>query len=160
QKAQEAAIECDRLTASPFDDERKSDGVELDQIDVSRAIPACTEAANANSAPAMSRLARAFEKKGDYAEALKWLEKAASADDTMGMIDLGAFYMAGLGVARDFAKARELFEKSAAKGNALAMTGLGWLFFVGGRGVPQDYAKARDWFEKAAEKGNSQAMFH
>jgi len=69
QKAEEAAAECDTLAASPFDDERKSDGVELDQIDVSRAIPACTEAIKANSGPAMSRLARAFVKKGDYEEA-------------------------------------------------------------------------------------------
>jgi len=106
----------------------------------------------------MSRLARVFEKTGDYAEAFRWLEKAASAGDTMGMIDLGAFYMAGLGVPRDFAKARELFGKAAANGNALAMNGLGWIF-LGGRGVPQDYAKARDWLEKAAEKGNSEAMW-
>jgi hypothetical protein len=59
QKAGEAAAECDRLAASPFDNERKSAGVAFGQIDVSQAIPACSEAANANSVPAMSHLARA-----------------------------------------------------------------------------------------------------
>jgi TPR repeat protein len=125
--------------------------VELDQIDVSRAIPACTEAANANSIPAMSRLARAFEKKGDYAEALRWFEKAASADDTIGMIGLGLLYVRGHGIAQDFAKARELWEKAATKGNSLAMAHLGVLF-AAGLGVPQDYAKASDCFKKAAVK--------
>jgi TPR repeat protein len=64
----------------------------------------------------------------------------------------------GQGVAQDYAKAREWYEKAADKGNAAAMSGIG-LLYANGRGVAQDYAKAREWFERAAERGDATAMF-
>ena len=70
---------------------------------------------------------------------------------------LGFLYERGYGVAQDFTKARELWEKANSKGNTLAMANLGELF-ANGRGVPQDYAKALDWFERAVAKGNTLAM--
>src|SRR5262249_59481028 len=51
-------------------------------------------------------------------------------------------------VYQDYAKAREWYEKAAAKDNAVAMRNLGALY-EHGEGVPQDYAKAREWYEKA-----------
>ena len=105
---EEAAAECDRLAASPLDDERKSAGVELDQIDVSRAIPACQDAVNAGNLRAMSHLARALLKKGDYPEAVRWLEKAAGNGNAVAMGNLGGLYVKGQGVPRDFAKGRGL----------------------------------------------------
>ena len=60
-------------------------------------------------------------------------------------------------MAQDYAKAREWYEKAAAKGNAGAMINLG-LLYDNGHGVAQDYAKAREWYEKAAAKGNADAM--
>jgi tetratricopeptide (TPR) repeat protein len=59
--------------------------------------------------------------------------------------------------AKDYARAREWYEKAAAKGDATAMTNLGQLYHYG-RGVAQDYAKAREWYEKAAAKGDATAM--
>jgi TPR repeat protein len=72
------------------------------------------------------------------------------------MLSLGVFYESGQGVAQDYAKAREWFEKAAAKDNAVAMLGLG-VFYENGQGVAQDYAKAREWYEKAAAKGDASA---
>src|SRR5262245_36831176 len=46
---------------------------------------------------------------------------------------------------------------AADKGNATAMTNLGWLY-RNGQSVPQDYAKARELFEMAADKGDFAAM--
>ena len=63
----------------------------------------------------------------------------------------------GQGVAQDYAKAREWYEKAAAKDNASAMINLG-LLYANGQGVAQDYAKAREWYEKAAAKDNASAM--
>ena len=63
----------------------------------------------------------------------------------------------GYGVAQDYAKAREWYEKAAAKGDASAMVNLG-LLYENGHGVAQDYAKAREWYEKAADKGDASAM--
>jgi TPR repeat protein len=155
--AEEAAIECDRLAASPLDHERKSAGVELDQIDVSRAIPACRDAVSAGDLPAMSHLARALMKKGDHAEAFKWFEKAAENGNAVAMNNVGSLYAKGQGVPQDYAKARDWYKKAAEKGNGVAMNNLG-VDFATGQGVPQDYVKARDWFEKAAAKDNALAM--
>jgi TPR repeat protein len=60
---------------------------------------------------------------------------------------------------RTSVKAREWFEKAAAKDHADAMFNLGGLY-ADGKGVPQDYAKAREWFEKAAAKGNANAKMN
>ena len=73
------------------------------------------------------------------------------------MANLGWLYRDGQGVPRDYAKAREWYEKAAAAGYSGAMVNVGWLY-QNGRGVPQDYAKAREWYEKAAAAGNAIAM--
>jgi uncharacterized protein len=72
------------------------------------------------------------------------------------MTGLGLLYVRGLGVAQDYAKARELFEKAADKGDATAMANLG-LIYRSGLGVAQDSSKAREWYQKAADKGNAAA---
>ena len=54
---------------------------------------------------------------------------------------------------QDYAKAREWYEKAAAKGDATAMINIG-LLYDNGQGVAQDYVKAREWYEKAAAKGD------
>src|SRR5712664_4001235 len=65
----------------------------------------------------------------------------------------------GQGVAQDYAKALEWYEKAADKGNADAMNNIGTLYY-NRRGVEQDYAKAREWYEKAAAKDNVVAMYN
>jgi uncharacterized protein len=69
------------------------------------------------------------------------------------MNNMGGLYERGLGVAKDGAKAREWFEKSAAAGNAFGMNNVGRAFENGWGGAPDD-AKAREWYEKAAAVGN------
>jgi TPR repeat protein len=81
----------------------------------------------------------------------------ADHGDALSMSNLGVLYSNGLGVAQDYAKAREWYEKAADKGYASAMTKLG-LLYANGEGVAQDYAKAHEWYEKAAGKGESHAM--
>jgi len=89
------------------------------------------------------------------------LEQAAAKGDANAMTQLGLSYHYGSdGVAQDFAKAHEWYQKAAAKGDVLAMTRLGLLYERGGDGVAQDFAKAREWHEKAAAKGNADAMFY
>jgi TPR repeat protein len=73
------------------------------------------------------------------------------------MSNLGVIYYHGQGVAQDYSKAREWYEKAADKGDADAMSNLGVIYYHG-QGVAQDYAKAREWFEKAADKGDADAM--
>jgi TPR repeat protein len=72
------------------------------------------------------------------------------------MLNLGTLYANGWGVAQDYAKARELYEKAAGQGSTNAMFNLGTLYDYG-RGVAQDYAKAREWYQNAADKGDADA---
>jgi TPR repeat protein len=72
------------------------------------------------------------------------------------MINLGALYANGQGVAQDYAKARELYEKAADKGDENAMTNLG-LLYANSQGVAQDYAKARELYERAADQSDELA---
>src|SRR6266566_110017 len=61
------------------------------------------------------------------------------------------------GVTKDWGKAAELFEKSAAQGNADAQGNLG-LAYARGQGVPKDLTKAAELFEKSATQGNANAQ--
>jgi hypothetical protein len=75
------------------------------------------------------------------------------------MRNLGVFYENGYGLPQDYAKAREWFEKAAAKDNADAMFHLA-TFYEQGYGVPQDYVTAREWYERAAAKDDAEAMYN
>ena len=89
-------------------------------------------------------------------EAFALLQAGAEHGDSSSMANLGGAYHLGLGVARDYAKAREWYEKAAANGNAIAMNNLG-LLYAHAQGVAQDYTKAREWYEKAAANGDKDA---
>lgn len=69
----------------------------------------------------------------------------------------GERYYHGRGVARDYVKAGEFYERAAVMGNRDAMNSLGWQYEVG-QGVAKDYAKAREWYEKAATVNSGNAM--
>jgi TPR repeat protein len=84
-------------------------------------------------------------------------QTGAEQGDAHAMGNLGLLYGKGHGVAQDYAKAREWYEKAADKGDSHAMCNLG-LLYGNGHGVAQDYAKAREWWEKAADKGDTRAM--
>ena len=92
-------------------------------------------------------------------EAIALFQTGAVHGSAISMYDLGIAYGNGRGVAQDYAKAREWYEKAAAKDYVDAMVNLGVLY-ENGRGVPQDYAKAGEWYEKAAVKDNANAMFN
>jgi TPR repeat protein len=89
-------------------------------------------------------------------EAFALFQAGAKRGDLNSMIRLGVMYQDGRGVERDFVKAREWWEKAAAKDD-WAMIGLGQIYHFG-LGVEKDYAKARDLYEKAAARGNDRAM--
>jgi TPR repeat protein len=90
-------------------------------------------------------------------QVFRLFQTGAAHRDTTSMSNLGIVYANGYGVALDYAKAREWYEKAADKGEAVAMTGLGELY-ANGQGVAQDYAKAREWYEQAADRGQAPAM--
>ncbi len=102
-----------------------------------------------------------IEVESDYEEdsglSIEDLMRLAEEGKPVAMFMLGTKYALGLVVPRDYAKAREWYEKLAEKGDAWAMNKLGDMYY-NGRGVPRDYTKAREWYEKSAEKGDALAM--
>jgi TPR repeat protein len=70
------------------------------------------------------------------------------------MVNLGNLYKDGQGVAQDYSKAREWYEKAADKGLWAGMANLAVLY-RDGFGVAQDYTKARELYEKVADQDES-----
>jgi uncharacterized protein len=68
------------------------------------------------------------------------------------MSNLGWLYEQGLGVAQDYLKVVEWYEKAAAHGDGWGMCLLGCLYEMG-RGVAQDFAKAQTWFDQTKKRG-------
>ena len=90
-------------------------------------------------------------------EAFAIFSRGAEHGDSNSMRNLGVSYRDALGTARDYAMAREWYEKAAAEDHTDAMNDLG-LLYENGQGVTQDYVRAREWYEKAVAKDNTDAM--
>jgi TPR repeat protein len=92
------------------------------------------------------------------------VERLANDGDVPSMIEAGAFYEEGQESAdgtvtdRDYAKARDWYQKAVDAGSVEAMNHIGDLYVKGNYGIERDYAKAREWYEKAAAKDDPVAM--
>jgi TPR repeat protein len=93
----------------------------------------------------------------DYAEAMKWVRKAAEQGDKNAQYFLGMMYHKGEGVPLDYTEAAKWYRKAAEQGDAVAQLNLGWSYH-NGEGVTRDYAEAVKWYSKAAEQGNAVAQ--
>jgi TPR repeat protein len=87
------------------------------------------------------------------AEELQTLRTQANQGVAEAQTNLGLLYYDGRSVPKDYAQAREWFEKAAAQGDANAQYNLGVMYDFE-KGVPQDFEKARQWYEKAAAQGH------
>jgi len=74
------------------------------------------------------------------------------------MLTLGTFYEQGVGIARNYTKALEWYEKSAKAGQAEAYYNVGVCYDIG-MGVSADTAKALQNYQKAADMGMALAMY-
>ena len=72
------------------------------------------------------------------------------------MNDLGYIYQHGYGMAVDYAKALDYYEKAATLGNPHALNNLGYVY-ENGLGVTKDYQKAMDYYQRAADAGSDNA---
>lgn len=151
--------ECDRLAASPFDQERAADGVSQEQVrarDV-EAVNACRRAVT--DSPGVSRfefqLARALNAlatKESNIEAVSHYRRAAERGHLVAMNNLGLVLANGIGTDKDDSQAASWYRRAAEKGLLVAMDNLASMLKAG-RGTPQDPAEAYRWALKAAEGG-------
>jgi len=96
--------------------------------------------------------------KQDYAEGIKWYERAANQGFAPGQLALGSMYFAGQGVDKDYNEAARWFRKAAEKGYDRAQNNLASLYFEG-RGVKKDYHAAFRWYRAAAVQGFKSAQY-
>lgn len=94
----------------------------------------------------------------NYAEALKWYEKAASQGYGNAVANMGRFYMLGLGVPKDEPAAMLWFSKAADLGVPEAQSIVGYAYLRGLYGYDVDTEKAFMYFSKAAEGGSASAQ--
>ncbi len=93
----------------------------------------------------------------NYDDALRYLTRAAGADDALAQNNLAYMYAVGKGVEQNHQKAVEWGMKSAMQGNAQAQVSVAGAY-KRGEGVEQDYEKAFEWMEKAAMQGDAVAQ--
>ena len=149
---------CDRLAADPADPDKPADAKGIPEVapaDVATAIKYCKIAAN-SSRRALYQLGRAYAANRQLPEAMAAWRKAADKGSTSAMVELGVLYGTGVGVAKDDAQARKLFERAAQAGNPRGVTNLAAL--SGGGGASSDPARARELLAKAAET-NPEAQY-
>src|SRR5262249_4089078 len=63
------------------------------------------------------------------------------------------------GVSRDYGEAVRMYRKAAAKGNAMAESTLGDIYYYG-RGAPQDFTEAVKWWSLAADANIATAQLN
>ena len=103
--------------------------------------------------------ASVFAARKDYAEAVKWLKKAADLGEPNAQYNLGLFYYNGQGVKQDFEEAVKWLKKAAGQSVVFAQYNLGVCYY-GGQGVKQDYAEAVKWFRLAADQEFPAAQYN
>jgi uncharacterized protein len=151
---------CDRLAANPRDPQRLpgAAGVDYDDIDTARAIPAC-EAAMA-AFPLEPRfqgmLSALYFSKGNYEAALLFSRPAALAGNVVAMDVLGSLHIYGYAPNADPREGRSWLEKASAAGFSESFYVLGYMneFAVG---VEKNVETARSLYRRSAEAGFAHA---
>lgn len=99
----------------------------------------------------------------DFAEAVKWYEKAVELGNNKdAAMTLAGYYAdGGPGMEPDFAEAVKWYEKAAGLGDGNAAMSLAEQYRLGGHGMEPDLAEAAKWYKKAAELDdqNGRAMY-
>lgn len=95
--------------------------------------------------------------KQDYAESVKWANKAAKYNNRVAQNVLGVAYQNGFGVERNHETAFEWYEKAADQGLPIAIFNLGAMYY-NGFGVKKDEKMAMELITKAAELGDPNAI--
>jgi len=93
----------------------------------------------------------------DYAESVKWANKAAKYNNRVAQNVLGVAYQNGFGVERNYETAFEWYQKAADQGLPIAIFNLGAMYY-NGFGVKKDEQIALELITKAAELGDPNAI--
>lgn len=93
----------------------------------------------------------------DRKQAVEWFAKAHEDGHRAATNRLGEAYRYGIGVARQFDKAKDYFQHAANQGDTKAMYNLARMQDEG-LGGPRETDQALKWYARAAEQGHEQAV--
>ncbi len=91
---------------------------------------------------------------GDFDSLFREMSALAEKGYSQAQFRLGWIYERGIGVAQDFAKAREWYAKAMANGNADALARMGLLYEFG-LGVEKSFDKAAEYYQRAIREDNA-----
>eukprot|EP00123_Amoebidium_parasiticum_P001028 comp12004_c0_seq1/m.6691 comp12004_c0_seq1/g.6691 ORF comp12004_c0_seq1/g.6691 comp12004_c0_seq1/m.6691 type:complete len:651 (-) comp12004_c0_seq1:15-1967(-) len=134
-------------------------------VDRARAFEYFNRAAEGGSATAKAYLGEMYSFGDGVAQdnktALKYYLEAAHQEDPVAMSGLGRLYLHGLegAVKKDYALARQWFERAGEKKNADGLLYLGIMYYDG-LGMSRDYALAYKFYLEAANMGNANAQYN
>ena len=115
-------FQCDVLAAEPDNDVSVA-GVDFEEIDVAKALPACEAdfGENPNSPRLMHNYAKTLERSGKLVEAVALYQKSAEKGYDWAQVYLATAYMEGTGVAADMKEGVEWLRRSFEQGNRQAL---------------------------------------
>ncbi|MGO9171020.1 MAG: caspase family protein [Rhodomicrobium sp.] len=147
--------DCDHYAASPKDPGRSRYGVEFEEIDIAKALPACEAASTAQPLEKRFRyqLARTLHAAGDFVRARELYRELSKEGHVAATFNLGYMFYNGDGGDQDKVEAARLFRKAADLGDGSAMDGLAVLY-DNGEGVKEDAHVAAELIFSAIKKGN------
>lgn len=105
------------------------------------------------------RLARLYQKEGDYEQALYWYEQAAINGNRNAMHHAAIMYMHGKGTKQNIKKAETFLEGAASLGDREAQFSLGYAYYQGNPFAKNDAAALR-WYRKAAVNNVTRAQLN
>jgi len=120
--SRETPLQCDVLAAEPDNDVSVA-GVEFEEIDVAKALPACEadSAKNPNSPRLMHNLAKTLERSGKLSEAAAMYRKSAERGYDWAQTYLAVAYMEGTGVEPDMKEGVQWLRRAFEQGNRQAL---------------------------------------
>lgn len=101
---------------------------------------------------------RSLIKQNQIAQGIIWFDKAAAQGHPQAAYELAALYEAGLGVRKDFNRARHYYEVAIKQGHRDAHFNLA-LLFSGEQAPFDDLQRARNLMQVVANKGDLEAQF-
>lgn len=152
-----------------FHDDIKDSGLEISDMEFAEYMHSCNElleslndALNREDAEALYIEGRYQEKQGNYDDAYELYESAATRDSLRGMCSLAVLYYRGLGVTRDYDRARRYWEYCCERGHRGSYYWLSILLLdTAYSRLGQDYNKDKElalqYLTKAAELGSERA---
>ena len=153
---------CDALASAPIDRDRVGNGVPLDRINVSEALPACRQEAERQPARARYQYlyGRVLVAAKRYDEGAAQLTAADRAGSALGAYYLASLYESGLGRPKDLDEAVRLYRKAGDAGIPDGYARVGGIYMASAERNAQRpdaqrsfYAAAAEWLQTAANRG-------